>query len=172
MPANIEIKARVVDMQALRRRAAALCDQAPVIIEQLDTFFNIPRGRLKLRTWGTGAGQLIYYERLDERGPKRSDYFVADLAEANGVEEVLSKAYGVRRSVRKRRELFLIRNTRVHLDTVDDLGEFVELEVVLGPGESDRGGEAEARRLMASLGIADADCVTGAYVDLLEELAS
>ncbi len=76
MPRNVEIKARVRDMNAVRVRAAALSDAPAVVLEQEDTFFNVPDGRLKLRVFPDGKGELIAYRRPDSVGPKTSEYFV------------------------------------------------------------------------------------------------
>jgi adenylate cyclase class IV len=81
---------------------------------------------------------------------------------------VLAAALGVRGEVRKRRELVLVGQTRVHLDVVEGLGTFVELEVVLEAGQSDADGEAVARALLRELGLGEADLLPVAYIDLLE----
>jgi predicted adenylyl cyclase CyaB len=80
--------------------------------------------------------------------------------------EVLSRALGVRRVVRKRRTVFHVGRTRVHFDEVEGLGRFIELEVVLGPGEDEAAGATEAKCLMAALGIGEADLVEGAYAEM------
>ena len=167
MPRNVEIKARVAEPARLRALAAVLADGPPVVIEQTDTFFAVGRGRLKLRVFADGAGELISYERPDAAGPKTSRYGIAPVADGASLLAVLSAALPVRGVVRKRRELLLCGRTRIHLDRVEGLGDFLELEVVLAEGEDLAAGEAEARELMARLGIAPGDLVSGAYLDLL-----
>ena len=81
---------------------------------------------------------------------------------------VLELAYGIRGVVRKRRYLYLVGHTRVHVDDVEGLGHFMELEVVLQPGQSDADGQAIAERLMSDLGVEKEDLLEGAYMDLLE----
>jgi len=83
------------------------------------------------------------------------------------MEAVLARALGVRGVVDKRRELFMIGRTRVHLDEVHGLGHFLELEVVLGDAEPAAGGEREAHELLAKLGVPAAALVAPAYIDLL-----
>ena len=164
---NIEIKARVADLAAVEARAGAIADSGPVDIAQDDTFFTCPRGRLKLRELGPGQGQLIHYHRPDQGGPKLSDYVIAPTSDPAALREALTRAYGVAGRVRKHRRLYLAGRTRIHLDRVEDLGDFMELEVVLGSGDDTVGGEAEARRIMQALGVVEADLIEGAYVDLM-----
>jgi predicted adenylyl cyclase CyaB len=168
MPANIEIKARVRDFEALKGHAAALSNGPMKVIPQDDTFFNIPHGRLKLRLLAPDHAQLVYYERPDQDGPKRSNYHIFETADPEGLKTTLSLALGVRGIVRKTRYLYLVGQTRVHLDDVEGLGEFIELEVVLRPGQSDAEGQSIARDLMAKLGIAETDLLECAYMDMIE----
>jgi predicted adenylyl cyclase CyaB len=169
MPANIEIKARVRDAAAFHQRAASLSDTPVEIIPQVDTFFNTSRGRLKLRKLKPDLGQLVYYERPDQDGPKRSTYTIFETSDPDGLAQTLSFALGVRGVVRKRRSLYLAGQTRIHVDEVEDLGNFMELEVVLLPGQTDQEGQAVANDLMEKLGVLPQDLVEGAYMDLLEQ---
>jgi predicted adenylyl cyclase CyaB len=166
MPANIEIKARVRDFAAFEARATALSETYPQVIPQADTFFNVPSGRLKLRQLGPEDGQVVYYERPDQEGPKRSNYIVAATSEPAAMKAALSAALGVRGVVRKTRLLYMVGQTRIHLDDVEGLGHFMELEVVLRPGQSDAEGQAIAEDLMRRLGIKQEDLLEGAYLDM------
>ena len=168
MPANIEIKARARDFQAIRARAEALSSTAVQVIPQVDTFFTTGKGRLKLRELGPTRAQLIYYERPDQDGPKRSDYHIFETDDPVNLKTTLSLALVARGVVRKTRYLYLVGQTRVHLDDVEGLGQFMELEVVLDPGQSDQDGQAIAEELMAQLGIEKGDLLEGAYMDLME----
>lgn len=169
MNRNVEIKASVESLEAIASRARELADEGPVVLVQEDTFFRCPRGRLKLRQFADGAeAELIYYERSDEAEPKESRYGIHRTADPSGLQAVLSAALGVRAVVRKRRILYLIGATRVHLDQVEGLGEFVELEVVLNADQHVADATATARDLMDKLGIPEDGLVSGAYVDLLE----
>lgn len=169
MARNIEIKARVADPEAMAQRAARVADEGPWTIEQDDTFFGCGDGRLKLRDFGNGSGELIFYRRPDQAGPGQSEYRITPTEDPEGLRAVLSDALGVTGRVRKRRILYLADRTRIHLDHVEGLGDFLELEVVLADGESSRLGEADAQVLMERLHIADDDLVEVAYVDLLAE---
>lgn len=168
MATNVEIKARVPDLEALERKAARLADRGPEILQQNDVFFRAPRGRFKLRSFPDGHGELIYYERPDVRGPKRSSYTVHETTDAQGLHAVLALAFGVAGAVCKERRLYLRGPTRIHLDRVQGLGDFMELEVVLRPDQAESDGVATALELMGSLGIRDEDLVDGAYFDLLQ----
>jgi predicted adenylyl cyclase CyaB len=168
MPANIEIKARVPDPTALQQRAAALSDTPLELIPQEDTFFNVPHGRLKLRQLAPNRAQLVYYERPDREGPKHSNYFIFETDSPEALKQVLGLALGVRGVVRKVRRLYLVGQTRIHLDDVEGLGTFMELEVVLRPDQTDEDGQAVARALMEQLGIQEPDLLEGAYMDMLE----
>ena len=137
-------------------------------IVQEDIFFNTPQGRLKLRVLSEDRGQLIYYTRPDQEGPKRSDYHIFHTADPTALKRVLELACEIRGVVRKTRYLYLVGQTRVHLDDVESLGQFMELEVVMQEGQSDAEGQAIAEGLMASLGIERSDLLEGAYMDLLE----
>jgi predicted adenylyl cyclase CyaB len=167
MPRNVEIKARISDFGALLARAKAIVDSGPTELYQDDTFFACPNGRLKLRVASPGEGELIFYKRPDTAGPKESFYLVVPTSSPDKLRELLSVGYGVIGRIRKRRVLFLTGRTRIHLDQVEGLGDFLELEVVLKEDEPTDAGAAVARELMDKLGILPEQLVTGAYVDLL-----
>lgn len=167
MARNIEIKASITSVASLTERAAALADSGPVEIIQDDTFFNCPSGRLKLRTFPNNTGELIFYRRSDERGPKQSFYVRTPTTEPDSLRETLSLAYGAIGRVRKHRTLYIAGRTRIHLDVVENLGDFLELEVVLHDGESLDAGTREAEDLMRRLGVAPSQLIDRAYVDLV-----
>ncbi|CUJ44652.1 putative adenylyl cyclase CyaB [Achromobacter xylosoxidans] len=169
MARNIEIKARVASLAAVESLAAALSGKEPVAIAQDDTFFACPDGRLKLRAFSDGTGELIFYRRADDTGPKESFYVISPTSSPDTLRDALGLAYGVIGRVRKQRLLFMAGRTRIHLDRVEGLGEFLELEVVLRDGESAEAGMAETRELLASLRIAPEQLVSGAYLDLLAQ---
>jgi adenylate cyclase class IV len=131
MPRNIEIKARVVSVEALLAQARALADGEPETIDQDDTFFAVAMGRLKLREIADGSAELIHYHRADGPEARPSDYVRVPVADAAALREALARGCGVLGRVRKRRLLLRLGPTRLHLDRVEGLGDFVELEVVL-----------------------------------------
>jgi adenylate cyclase class IV len=162
MARNIEIKARVHDLGAIRAKAAALASSPGEILQQTDTFFAVPAGRLKVREFPDGSGELIAYERPNQPGPKESSYSRFVCANADALTLTLGRVLSSRGTV------FLIGRTRVHLDHVEGLGFFVELEVVLAHGEPAEDGHREAHGLLDTLDIPQAALVAEAYIDLLE----
>lgn len=168
MPANIEIKARVKDFSSLKVRTESLSDTPLQVIPQEDIFFNIPTGRLKLRVLAPEHAQLVWYARADDTGPKRSDYQIHETSDPESLKSILALALGVRGVVRKTRYLYLVGQTRIHLDNVEGLGHFMELEVVMQPGQSDTEGQMIAKDLMKKLDIDSIDLLDGAYIDMIE----
>uniref|UniRef100_UPI0037E8BDA7 uncharacterized protein n=1 Tax=Semicossyphus pulcher TaxID=241346 RepID=UPI0037E8BDA7 len=167
MPSNVEIKAIVSDPAKFAEKAAQLSQSEGTIIRQHDTFFNCSQGRLKLRDFMNESGQLIFYERPDTDGPKLSRYSISPTNDPPSLRTVLSDALGVKGEVRKERRLFLIGQTRVHMDTVEGLGNYMELEVVMRPEQAVAEGQQIAEDLMEKLGISKECLVTGAYMDLI-----
>ena len=165
-PVNIEIKARASDWDAQRRLAAGLSGPAEELLQE-DTFFNCPEGRLKLREQGEKGSYLIFYRRGDIKGPKSSEYSFSPVPDPASLKKVLAAAFGEKKTVKKRRTLFLCGRTRIHFDEVEGLGRFIELEVCLAEGEDPEAGRAEAEGLMRRLGIAEGDLLEGAYGDML-----
>ncbi|EKB26606.1 class IV adenylate cyclase [Aeromonas dhakensis] len=167
MPRNIEIKASIERIDDLLPKALAIADQGPVEIEQDDTFFRCDAGRLKLRTLSPAAGELIFYRRADQQGPKESFYQLTPTHEPDRLRETLSLAWGQIGRVQKKRTLLLVGRTRIHLDRVQGLGHFLELEVVLEEDEPLEAGMQEANDIMAQLGVEPSRLIEGAYLDLL-----
>ncbi|ADW72401.1 MULTISPECIES: class IV adenylate cyclase [Rahnella] len=167
MARNIEIKARVDDFSALYEKIALLSDGLPDIIEQDDTFFVCPHGRLKLRTLAPDRGELIFYQRPDKAGPKTSFYTLSETHDPDSLRETLTLAYGAAGRVIKQRTLFMIGQTRLHLDRVKGLGDYLEFEVVLADDETPEQGIVIAEDLLERLGIDRQELVDQAYVDLL-----
>ena len=168
MPQNIEIKARVSDFDETCRLAAEISDRGPEVIVQEDIFFRCPSGRLKLRVFADHSAELIAYSRDDQAGPKQSDYVISPVPDAESMRTALERSLGLRSIVRKTRHLFLAGRTRIHVDRVDGLGDFLELEVVMQAGEDDSVGVAEARDLMTRLVIPADALIDCAYIDLVE----
>jgi predicted adenylyl cyclase CyaB len=168
MRANLELKARCPDLERARERAREVATQWVGVDQQVDTYFATQAGRLKLRESSLSGAQLIPYFRPDERGAKRSDYQVIAIEDGPGLARVLGAMLGVHRVVRKRREIALYENVRIHLDCVESLGAFIELEAVWDGGDT---GLAEQERklafLRARLGVRDEDLIAGSYETLL-----
>lgn len=171
MPRNVEIKARVADIEALAATVKAIADQGPIEIIQDDTFFTCEAGRLKLRTSAAGDGELIFYRHNNQTRPKESFYVRSPTRAPETLRDALSLAYGQAGRVQKRRTLFIFGRARVHLDRVSGLGNFLELEVVLDEHEPFEAGVREAQELMTRLSVDPSQLIEGAYIDLLESAA-
>ena len=167
MPANIEIKARITDRETTIKLVELISDSQPVSIYQEDTFFFSPKGRLKLRVFADSSGELIYYERPDTCEPGLSEYQSTRLSDPEFVKKCFSEELGIRGTVRKQRILYMAGNTRIHLDKVHELGDFLELEVILGPDNTIEEGKEVAEELMSRLEIDPRNLISCAYIDLL-----
>ena len=169
MPSNIEIKARAEDFARKQELAERLAGGPPETIRQQDTFFPCANGRLKLRRLAEDRGELIAYRRDDVAGTKQSDYLLYRTAEPEALRGVLAEAMGTGIVVTKTRRLYLVGQTRVHLDEVEGLGTFLELEVVLAEGQAAEEGHRVAREIMEKLAVREEDLIEGAYADLLRD---
>ena len=168
MARNIEIKAQVPQLDEIRAAVSALVSHPSETLDQADTFFAVPSGRLKVREFSDGTGELISYHRADQLGPKESVYARHPCRSARALSETLGKVLPIRGVVTKQREVFLVGRTRIHLDHVHNPGFFVELEVVLRDGESAEDGERVARELLHKLEIPSTGLIAEAYIDLLK----
>lgn len=166
MPTNIEIKARAADWALQVKKGLALAGRTERL-SQSDTFFNCANGRLKLRRQRGAGDYLVFYRRAGLKGPKASSYSLVPVADAAATKRSLSRLLGVTKVVVKDRLVCFAGRTRIHFDEVKGLGRFIELEVVLKPGEAVSNGRREAARLMKALGIRRADLLAGAYADML-----
>jgi predicted adenylyl cyclase CyaB len=168
MARNIEIKARIDNYDELVERAAALSDQPPLSYRQHDTFYEVPSGRMKLRRFDDGStAELIFYQRDDSDGPKVSFYMRSPVTNVEATQALFAAALNVRGNVSKERLVYLVERSRIQLDRVEGLGDFVEVEVVLAEGDDEASGEAEAYAMFEKLGIASDALVPGSYIDLL-----
>lgn len=164
---NIEIKARVGDLEAAEAVASRLTDAPPSArLSQVDTYFNVPDGRLKLREQDDGC-ELIFYRRPDARRPRRSDYEILAVNSPAATKRLLGEELGLLAVVSKQRTVYLYGNARIHLDDVAVLGTFVEFEAVMPEGAPDGEGEALVAELMREFSIREGDLVAGSYCDLL-----
>jgi predicted adenylyl cyclase CyaB len=164
---NVEIKAVCRDLAAARRVAASLGARSQGSIHQVDTYFRVPLGRLKLRQATPGPDQLVFYHRPDDPQPKISEIQMVEVAHAEALCSLLAAALGVVVRVVKERELWLLDNVRIHLDTVEGLGTFVEFEVMVTQQHPEASCHARAEELLAAFGMTDEDLIAGSYADLL-----
>ncbi len=172
MPRNVEIKAILKDREAVLAAVANRSDGPPETIVQHDFFFPCSEGRLKLRMFERGRGELIRYEREDVAGARSSSYQIARTPDPEVLLDILTQALGRLGEVKKTRILYLIGQTRVHIDRVEGLGDFLELEVVLRPEQSEDEGKQIAEELLTELGIEKNRVIAEAYIDLLARQTS
>ena len=168
MPRNIEIKAKINDILSFKELVLTLCTEPGEVLQQHDTFFNTPNGRLKLRVQETPSlKELIYYVRSDKDGPKLCNYVTHQPSDHESLKEVLRQTYGIRGTVEKIRTLYMYGQTRIHVDEVVGLGSFMELEVVLRDDQSIDEGKKIADDLMGKLNVHE--LLATAYIDMLEK---
>ncbi|XP_052120396.1 uncharacterized protein LOC127748900 [Frankliniella occidentalis] len=165
MPRNIEIKAVISNFGAFLHKVKELSGATDTTFKQVDTFYEVPNGRLKLREQEGQDPQLVFYDRPDEDGPKLSDYECCNLPADTNLKSVLSRAMKVKGVLKKSRTLVMIGQTRVHIDRVEGLGDFMELEVQLSDSETVEEGEKTAKSLMEKLGVPEENLLRGAYMD-------
>jgi len=166
---NIEIKARCTDLDKIRRILTTHDAEFKGTDHQIDTYFRVKEGRLKLRE-GTIEKNLIYYRRDDTKTPKNSDIDLVPFEETKAIKNLLKSALDVKIIVDKKREIYFIGNVKFHLDVVKNLGTFMEIEAI---DENDSIGEEKLRRqceyYMDLLRISEQDLVARSYSDLLLE---
>jgi predicted adenylyl cyclase CyaB len=162
---NFELKAPVADLEAARAIAASLGATDSGTLSQRDTYFSVPQGRLKLREVPGRAAELIFYERPEDAAQRWSEYRISSVDDPAALRAVLAAALGERGVVVKQRQVFLWNGCRIHLDEVENLGTFVELEVV---SKGDPANDQERMRaLMVAFGLHDKDTIRASYADLL-----
>ncbi|HWO74038.1 MAG TPA: class IV adenylate cyclase [Dehalococcoidia bacterium] len=161
---NLEFKARAPDPRSLETKARALGADLWGNLRQTDTYFRVRRGRLKLRETAGFQAELVYYERDEAGAPMASDYRLVRTQDGEALREALTAALGVLAVVRKRRTLLLLDSTRLHLDNVEGLGSFFEIEVPVRDGE--QAAQAEIDRLLAAFGLDWNACLRASYLDL------
>jgi predicted adenylyl cyclase CyaB len=169
MAANIEVKANLQHPARQFQLAESIAGISPQRLVQRDTFFHSPSGRLKLREIEGETAQLIQYFRDDDPELRKSDYIITPVDEPESMKIALERSMGIRGVVAKVRSLWIVGQTRIHFDTVEDLGDFVELEFVLQANQPESEGHDFAADLMQKLEIRPNDVIQCAYIDLLEQ---
>ena len=167
MKSNIEIKAKITDLQEIKKLIEQLCSSDPTVLNQRDIYYDAKNGRLKLRIFSVNEGELIYYERQNIEGPKRSDYSIYKTTDPVKLNETLNSSLEVIGVVEKKRTVYIYGQTRIHLDEVNNLGNFIELEVVLKADQDFEEAISIAKEIIETLGISDKDLIKGSYIDLI-----
>ena len=166
---NVEIKARCTDPSSIRDYLLAHDAEFKGVDEQTDTYFNVDKGRLKLRE-GNIENNLIYYERPNQAGPKDSRFNLVKIGDAAGLKEVMTRSVGIKVVVQKRREIYYINNVKFHIDEVPWLGSFIEIEAgnILAD-LSQQELKEQCDHYLKAFGVNEADLVEVSYSDMLLE---
>ncbi|MDO8508029.1 MAG: class IV adenylate cyclase [bacterium] len=166
---NIEIKALSKNHDRVRKILNSKKADFLGTDHQVDTYFKVSDGRLKLREVDN-KNHLIYYTRENKCGPKQSNITRTQVKDAASIKEILEKALEVLTVVDKQREIYSIDNVRFHIDTVRDLGTFIEIEAVDDTGKISK--EVlydQCQKYMKLFGIPEKDLVELSYSDLILE---
>jgi predicted adenylyl cyclase CyaB len=163
---NLERKARCADLAAAAAVLAGLGARCQGTLEQTDVYFHVLTGRLKLRTTTEQQAVLLWYDRPDEKSARWSRYHLVPVSEPAPLRAALAEALGERGEVRKRRTLWLWHNVRIHLDSVEGLGTFVEFEAVMSLDDDEATAYERLAQLGAALGLTPADDVAQSYGDM------
>lgn len=166
---NIEIKVKIPDRAAMMRLIRKLGAEKRGVLRQTDTYFDAPNGRLKLREEKSrDEADLIFYSRPNKSASRLSEYDILKVAKS-GVKQMrsfLTKALSVKVVVKKERTLFIYQHTRIHLDRVSGLGDYLELETVVGK-QSLANATGEHTMVINALGLDSCEKIPVSYSDLL-----
>jgi len=163
---NLEVKAKCVSRDLTIQNLVELGAKREKKMHQIDTYFNVPEGRLKLREEGLDFASLIYYHRSDMAESCYSDYHICQIQDLDSFKLILSNALGTKVIVEKTRDLWRFGNTRIHLDHVSGLGDFIELETVLR-NQTKASAWLEHDHVKDTLKIVEETLVPVSYSDLL-----
>ena len=163
---NLEAKFRIVDVRQARAQAEAIGFALRATLVQRDTFFAVAQGKLKMREEVAGAA-LIHYRRIHEGALEVSNYEIVSVPAPAPLHAMLTSALGVIAEIRKMRTLLMRRNLRLHLDRVDSLGSFGEIEAVVAGDETPEIYRAEVDGILAALEIRPGDLISESYFELI-----
>lgn len=164
----LELKASCPDLAPVRRWCDANAHPTGEF-HQVDTYFRVSRGRLKIReVEGASSATLIYYAREDQPTPKRSEVYLLQLEPGTGIARILEEALGILIVVEKHRTIYQWGRVQIHLDRVSQLGDFIEFERSIETEEDERDAQAEYEALRTELHVAETDLASGSYSDLLD----
>ena len=162
---NLEAKFRLDDSRKARERAAVIGYKQRSVLRQRDTSFRCASGKLKLRE-ENGRAMLIYYGRRTAEALQLSTYEIVEIVDPENTRAMLAAALGVIAEVRKERTLLMRANVRLHLDRVEELGEFGEIEAVIPEGSDPECGRAAVDELLAALQVSRETLIDVSYFEL------
>jgi len=160
----LELKAKIESIEVVRRRLKDLNAQCVGIFQQIDTYFNSPKGRLKLREFkGEEKATLIYYERENVIEPKKSNVLILEINESESFRMFFEQVFGKKVVVKKTREIYMYQGTQIHLDIVKGLGTFIEFERKIEDFNED---QKILGQLRINLKIKEKNLLKGSYSDM------
>ncbi len=166
MLTNLEVKTKIPNIE----QAVAIADSLKLkfieILNQVDTYFGVPKGRLKLREINSVRGELIYYERDEYSNQRQSKFEIYQTKDPSMLKLILEQAFGVQNIVSKKRYLYMFNDTRIHVDNVSNLGSFLEFEVPMNSVIEEP--QATMQFLIKSFHINEADFIKGSYSDMVQ----
>jgi len=166
---NFEFKARAKDLKKLEQKLLKLNPVFKGEDHQTDTYFNVPKGRLKLRE-GNIENALIYYERPDAAAAKASDILLYKHLPEISLKEILAKTNGIKAVVDKKRRIYFIENVKFHFDTVNELGTYIEVEAIDENGQRTLEElEKQCKKYFTLFDLQESDYVSKSYSDLILE---
>ncbi len=164
---NLELKSKCSDLNAAVRVCWEIGAQYGGILMQTDTYYNVHEGRMKLRNVNDEKYELIYYFRVDKGTEKESNYEIIKLDGESEIKKILKESLGVKGVVKKKRELYLYQNVRIHLDTVNKLGKFIEFEAVCNSSKDLKEASGKIKYLKNVFNIEKKNLVAKSYIDLI-----
>lgn len=164
---NVEIKARCNNHDKIREILLSNGADFKGTDHQIDTYFKVPAGRLKLRE-GNIENYLIFYERENQEGPKQSKVILFDNPSGSSLKEILTKSLDILALVDKKREIYFIENVKFHIDTVKNLGTFMEIEAIDSDGTIGKDKlQEQCQYYLTLFGIDKNDLLSKSYSDML-----
>lgn len=163
---NLELKVKYANEDAFKLVENLSCSSFDVLYQE-DVYFNVEQGRLKLRSINNLRHELIYYLRSNTFDAKDSYYEIYETTSPESLKTILEKMHGVKVVVSKKRSVYIYKDCRIHIDYVSDLGEFLEFEVVMIPGRTEKQAKDLINFLKITFNIIDNDLIDVSYSDLL-----
>lgn len=164
---NIEIKARCGDLKRAKEIALEIGAKFAGELHQIDTYFKVHHGRLKLREINGREAQLIFYERADEPGARLSHYQICPVSDPDILKKLLTQALGVWKVIKKQRLLYWFENVRIHLDHVEGLDDFMEFEGIVEHAQQTDAVRQKVEQLQLIFRISSSHLISHSYSDLL-----
>ncbi len=193
---NIELKARYPDLGRAEKIALEMGAKFGGELRQIDTYFKVHRGRLKLREMSSGdpeivldplsiprrawdrgdapepvqvpgrEAQLIFYERPNEPSARQSHYQIYPVSDLDKLKELLTHALGIWKVIKKTRRLFWFENVRIHLDRVEGLGDFIEFEGIVEEAQQTNAVRQKVERLQQVFNLSASHLISSSYAEL------